>query len=622
MTAQNLTRFPDDPRDAAYLAILAVIPMLGYQFGVGNQVEQFAIIKRMLDPSFAAGDFFLDSAAGFGPRFYYSAFLAALTGLFPLPTVVLVLSILCNFATAGATYLSARRLLGADALAGAIAATLAVANSGFSLGLAGFIRFDSFQPANIAIPFSLFGFYFALSGRLLLAAPIFALSSLFHPLIGVETGLIAYGANFLATLFRRRGEALRLPALGRQSLAGCVFLALVFLAWGAPALSAASEKMPDAEFFDTLIAFRAPHHYLALTFPRAHYLGFGLFCLGCAIVVGRYAAARGIGEEAFGLLIAAGAVIAACAASVIFVDLLESRLYATAQVFRLLYLVKWIGYLFIGWLLARWMNEGAVAGTLYALLAVTATGEAMSIVLLLCLGARWLAERAAFPAYAAWAIAAGAALAVAFIDRKFSYGFEQMRLFVASLSLLLIYKSALAPAARIWAGLGATAAFLLFAVVNKDARWIDVKTFRPTFAWSDLQGPDVDIARWARASPPSCATWAAPPEFETFRLIAGRAVVADFTSIPFDDSAMRAWKDRMLTLYGPVEAAGFQALLEMQQNYRGILREELRKRAEKFGAHCAVLYASTPWTGPVLYQNEAYKAVLLAPPGEAADGGA
>ena len=47
-------------RDVALFAVLTALPLLGYQFGMGNQVEQFPIIERFRDPNFLVGDFYTD----------------------------------------------------------------------------------------------------------------------------------------------------------------------------------------------------------------------------------------------------------------------------------------------------------------------------------------------------------------------------------------------------------------------------------------------------------------------------------------------------------------------------------------------------------------------------------
>ena len=39
-------------RDAQLLLLVALLPILGYPFGLGIQVEQFSLIRRFDDPTF------------------------------------------------------------------------------------------------------------------------------------------------------------------------------------------------------------------------------------------------------------------------------------------------------------------------------------------------------------------------------------------------------------------------------------------------------------------------------------------------------------------------------------------------------------------------------------------
>ena len=615
-TAANLNWMPieslRDSKTAFYLTLLAVFPLLGFNFGSGNQVEQFAIIARMIDPTFAAGDFYIDVSAGFGPRFYYSKFMAPIVAATSFPFAVLVLSLLFNLATGVVTYLSTRRFLGADALAGAAAATLAVTNAGFALGLAGYIRFDSFQPASIAIPISLMGLYFAFSGRSMIAAPIFALASLFHPLIGVETGLIGLGAFFLATAFRRRLDRELIRELAPQIIAGGIFLTLVFAAWGIPSLISAAERISDSEFFNSLIAFRSPHHYLALDFPRIHYVSFLLFCLSVGAVIFYYARTNGLTRESQSLIVAAVSIVALCAASAVFVDILENRLFATAQVFRQLYLVKWVGYLFVGWMFARWLNDHGLVGLVFGALVLISTGEAQPRALTLILFLGWLSTHTMLTSkpILKWGLAAIGGVGAVYLHQRYGSGTEAARAIAATGVLILIFKLPLKARTTLPAAIAATALLVSFAIVNRTERWIDKDALTPEFSWEDLSGRDIDIARWAWANTPEGAVWATPPDFESFRVVAKRAIVVDFTSIPFGDLAQREWKERIMTLYGPVNRSGFAALAEMKKNYAGADEKELRADMTKYGVDYAVLYNSTPWDGPILYQNETYKAVM------------
>ncbi|QNP43228.1 hypothetical protein H9L15_15130 [Sphingomonas daechungensis] len=199
------TRLNLSNRDIAFLVILTAIPVLGYQFGMGNQVEQFPIIERLRDPNFIVGDFYTDSAVRFGPRFYYSWFVSFLTHIAPLAVVIFLLTCAVNFGLGLVTFQAVRKRLEGSPTGSAIAAALAIANSSFALGLAGYLRFESFQPASIAIPLSFAGFIWLAEGRRYLAAGAFFVASLSHPLIGPEIALVAYGSCALSDLVERKG---------------------------------------------------------------------------------------------------------------------------------------------------------------------------------------------------------------------------------------------------------------------------------------------------------------------------------------------------------------------------------------------------------------------------------
>jgi len=94
-----------------------------------------------------------------------------------------------------------------------------------------------------------------------------------------------------------------------------------------------------------------------------------------------------------------------------------------------------------------------------------------------------------------------------------------------------------------------------------------------------------------------------------FRMVSRRAVLGDFTSIPFDDEALSVWFDRMERLYGPLEGGGFRAIEVMHAHYRDGLDWDAVQR--DFGATHAVLYADTPWSGDVLAEYGDLKAVEL-----------
>ena len=596
------------------LALIAVIPMIGAQFGYGNQIEQFSTVMRLLDPAAMPGDFYVDASVEFGPRFYYAHLLAAVAGVLGLPVAVHGLSIICNFLLAAVSYSATTRLLGASAVGGAFAAILAVMNAGFSLGYAGYLHFDSFQPANIAIPLALIGFYFILTGRYLAGPIAFAAGALMHPLVGMEIALIAYGAAGVAALFfwKSRGGMQGLTPL---IASGAGFAVLVTLVWAVPMAMTGGERMPNDEFFQTLIAFRAPHHYLGLDFFRFQWIFALVFCAAAGVVFAYRIWQKCFEYGVVALAAAIGAVAVLCAASLYFVDMAESRLWATAQLFRMALLLKWCAFLMLAWLFGEWVRNGGAVEAILAAIAIACAGDALSYVLVLILAAkigytlarRWIGGNVIEAlVWLSLPVVAAASAYVMYRYGQYEYG---VRALLALACVALIF----APKPGRDAGTG-LAVVLVAAVVALTAYTrhdglLGWSALKAEYTFADLRDPEADIARAAAANSLADSLWLVPPRFEGFRVLANRAVVADFTSIPFQDMAMREWRQRMETLYAPGDAAGFDAARAMTENYRNGI--DWQAAAQKYAATHAVLFQETPWDGPVLHENGTYKLVSL-----------
>ncbi len=598
------------------LAILAFLPLIGAQFGLGNQVEQFSLIARILNPDLMPGDLYVEEAIGFGPRFYYVHLMAAIVGVVGLPVAVHALSVLCNFGLAAVSYAAAGRLLGASQAGCALAAILAVTNAGFSLGFAGFLRFDSFQPASVAVPLGLIGFYLTLRGQPVRAAGAFAAGSLMHPLIGVELAMFAYAAAAMAVLIKPSPVGIMrglLPLIA----GGALFGAFTLVAWGVPMVLTGGERMGNDEFFRTLIEFRAPHHYLGLDFHRIQWIFAAVFFAGIAVVYGLRVWSEGLSREVVALAMTIAIVVAVCLASLWFVDQVQSRLWATAQVFRITLVLKWAGFLILAWLLGEWIKRGGLAEIVLASIAVVATGDALSYVLVLVLAAKAAIElgRNWFPGRVMegliWlGLAVTAAISGYIIHR---YGGDEglVRAAVAMACAGLIFSPRLGRDAGTGLAVLLAAVVLVTTTLTRHEGLFGWDALKADFVWADRDDDATEIARAARQETRPDSVWLVPPDMEIFRVVAERTVVADFTSIPFPDMAMREWRQRIENLYSPGDKAGFAALREMRENYReGI---DWDAAAETYGATHAILYADTPWQGPVLAQNETYKIVPLSP---------
>ena len=631
------------PRDWGALFLVSLLPILGYEFGVGNQVEQFSLVQRILDPAFLSGDFYVNLASGFGPRFYYTHFVAALAVFLGLPASILLLTVFTNFGLAVLTFLTARRFLGSGPLAAIAASVLVITNSGFSLGLAGYIRFDSYQAASPAILLAFGGVYLLLAGRPLLASLGFVIASLFHPLVGVETGVVALIAGLIVSGFLgllapmrtnrtinvavKAGEATQYRSLAVRVLAAAgIFIIAVIVLWGLPMAGAPRSYDGDAGYLDVLVRFRAPHHYLAASFPASHYLGFFAFLAAGVTMATAWWLHYGNRPPVWMLWLIVGGVLAACLGAAILVDGFGVLEAATAQPYRLLFLVKWVGFLFAGWQIGRWARDVDWLSMILIIGVVCATGEASGPVLVIALLVGALADHT--KSKSAWR-----AVPLAVIFGLFSvwliagYGNQKdlIRAGVAIIVVGLFYADMIGASATqkptdqasraVYLHQGFAALFvalvLSFAVLNADARWLRWQGFQAAITDDKLQGDHRDIARWVRQHAPAHSIWIIPPNLDDFRLFARRSVVVDFTSVPFSGEGVLEWNERIRSLYGPVKSSGFRGLLEMMDNHEGTNAQRLGSAHVTFGASFAVLYRQTQWDGPVLYQNETYKAVAI-----------
>lgn len=606
MTGSRFRTTPGTGATTVLLMMLALLPLIGAQFGYGNQIEQILIAERLRDPSFAAHDFFLASASGFGPRIYYARALAAAQSVLPLPVVIHGGMVLFSLLLASVAYMTARRVLGAGWVGAGLAAVMAVANGSFSLGLAGYLRFDSFQPANPAVALAFLGVLGLLLGRVWLALPAFVLAGLLHPLIGAEVAATAYAAVLITVLFVPRGPddpgTRALPV----ALSGLAFGAAMVVAWAVPTLGGDQVGGP-APVFDIVAAFRAPHHYLGLDFPRRSWLVAGLFVAALLVAIIAHLNDRGVSRGTAALILMAAAALGLCFASLYFVDIAHSDLWSTAQVFRMLMIVKWVGFLFLGWFFGHAIARHGAPAALIAGLAVLSTADAHGYAVAIAVTALLALAPARDRMPVSWAIAAVASLAIAFYMRRFGIGDQGARV---ALGLALLWLLAGDTPLRQLSAVAITAVALIATFVTRHEGFLGWHALRAQYTWSDLTGADHRIARAAGEVSPEGAIWVLPPELENFRILAHRGVVVDFTSIPFGGAGMTDWRARVDAVYGPVAGSGFAAQKSMDENYRTAPGLEA---ARDYGATFAVLYRDTPWTGPVLAENETYVAVPIGP---------
>jgi hypothetical protein len=441
-----------------------------------------------------------------------------------------------------------------------------------------------------------------------------AISSLPHPLYGAEGGGIALATAFFVLLLRPGEDQSSVPAwrvaLTRTAAGAAILGVSLAIVWWWPYHGAnAGRLLSTREFFDILAGFRAPHHYYPGHFRTSDYLTTTLFVLAAGLAFERWS--RTVSRaHAMTLLLPVIVVFASCIAGVLFTEIWPLRAVLTLQLFRLLSVVKWLGYLLLSWAFVYyWRQLPALWTRSLVLLGLASTGVTFPAASMASLGLLrfrpW--KKTGIPA-PLWVTG----LALVVIPLWVVYGAPGEMLFLLP-AYGIVAASVVQRKVPCLATLPALLMLLTALAFNRGSvAFVDVPVVSPVFELSDQHDIEAQTARAVAEHTPVDALLVVPPQFGLLRIIGERALVVDFKSIPFQDVQMREWRERMRSVYGDVEGGGFAAAAALEENYRMVTDEHLLMLAGRFGASHALLYAKTRTSLPVLYENDSYRLVGLS----------
>jgi hypothetical protein len=592
----------------------------GYYYGSDNQIEQLPMVFRLLDSSYLTEDFFVNATTDFGPRDYYSRTLARLGSYFPLPLLYLFLTWLSNVSVALVTYVVARRSFQGSNLTGMVACILVMGVQSISLGGSLSLRSSELITSWLFTPLLLLSLWLGIARRPLSCAGLSALVSIFHPVFGLEIGAIGLataGLSVLLELDNKKEHALRgaLIPIGKVAAAGTGLGIFALFVWIFPY----DASIDSAQFIDIFARFRHPHHCLPSTFGIKNYLAALCFLVAFAIswkwwyedpMTDKSLARR--------ILIPIIIILGLCVGGYLFVEVFPSRLWATALMFRLLFVVKWLALLVVAGAIARILRRsGTFEQTYSGWLMLGGSGFAQPFLMLFGHIVELLRRRlkSVLPARTTH-LGLGTTLIMA---GMILIGFGSMR---ESLAVLLFVAISLwfSLLPRGWyrslIPILSLSAVLFIFVVDRHYQIPLLSPYlnrmQPIITLSDIKGADIEIAGYAGEIIREDAVFLTPPSFGRFRFLARRAIVVDFKAIPFQDRAMVEWRERLRDCYGEVESSGFRAVAEMDRSYRNITSARILSVAEKYGASYAILYRETESEFPVVFENDSYKIVGIS----------
>lgn len=574
-------RFPADLKwyEWLLLAILVGggITYITYHFGTGNHIEQLPIVMRFRDSEFLKNDFFVNESSGPGPRYFYALTLGNLSKIFPLEYLYFTLTMLANTAVAWITMKTSQVIFKQNVFTAALSAVLVFAVKPFNLGEDNYI-YHSLVPAVLALPFSLTAIQKGLQGKAIWAAVFTGVASIFHPLLGFETGGIIL--LMLAIDWLRKNEwadVVKLHKIKELMISGLVLLGFgIFTVF--PMMG--GEKISNAKFIELLAYFRHPHHYIPSSFGWLDYLAALSFLTAIIIIVlnwkDRTEEDRMIADK---VLVLIAILLILCVCGYVFVELIPIRIITTLQTFRMLYILKWLGAILIAGFLSELVSK---KGDLIE------KGKLINLLFMFAFSA-WLiitisSDLISSAAFIFWSVVAALFL-FACEGRRIVFG------------LLLI-------SAIVIAGLPSDP-------LNIQALVGDSLEIGAQISLDELDSPTIDIARFAAENLPKDAIVMAPPDMGILRTIGERAIVVDFDSFPFGDSAMMEWESRLITCYGETSENGFAAAQDLKEKYRLLDDVDLEELHEVYGFDYAVIYKEKRTSFPILYSNDYFKLIEI-----------
>ena len=369
-------------KQTAFMVVVALLSTLvSYRYGVGNQLEQLPAILNRIDPGFLSADPFVQSAAQFGPRYYFVQLLAWAGSIIPLSMAYLVGTFLTDLALLWVTVWAARRIFGCDRMAAMVAGVLVLGVSGFHLGDATQVRYEVFQPASMALPGAVLAVALGILGRPLSAVAVAVAISIFHPIYGAHAGLLGLGTGFISLLIVERHSWA--SAFLRVLAATVLFAGALYWMWWLPFQQVnAGFSLSSEQLFDILGRFRAPHHYLPSHFRPPDFVATTAFIVATALAYRNWRTSDAAGPYRLVILVPLLGVAVGCLAGWLFSEVWPLAIVLSVQPFRLLSVLKWIGLTLIAWYVTGlWRSEGVRGKTLAACSSLTG-GAAFSLVTL------------------------------------------------------------------------------------------------------------------------------------------------------------------------------------------------------------------------------------------------
>lgn len=568
-----------------------VSTIFAYKSGISDQIEQIPIIIRMLDGDYLKNDFFVNASEGFGPRYYYAHFVAFIARLGGIPGALFLLTLLANTGIALVSFQAGSSLFPKVKHAGLLASALAISVPIFEMGSDLSIYGNYLTPGLLISPLILAAIWKGWEGKYLLAAVLAGIASIFHVLYGLETGLLVLAACFFQNIIQKNNRGL-LKIVGSGAILWAFSLITLL-----PYLQL-EKTLTNEEFIEILAYFRHPHHYL----PSHFFLKYQniLPALLSLLVLWK---AWGIRKQrlpegrnpANWLLMFGTFLFLSLFAGWIMVEVFPSRLFATAQLWRLLNLYKWIFLILVGGSLGILMEKANPFEKAYILLSQI---HIFPLLFLHGIASKTGKIRPPFRGWFSMAISLLAAyLLVLFMDLPITVLLMSF-LFAAWLIAIVVLP-------KIW-GRMVLAAVVVFTLAQLTflpgalppaISQHSNKILKPQILTPDYPEEVMQMAKIVKEQTFGDAVILSPPGFGGLRIVGERALVVDFKAFPFGDQAIREWHERVGFFYGWKPGYEFESMDKQKEvqvsYYKNVAPQLLNSRHDAYPFDYAILDTAT-----------------------------
>ena len=346
-----------------FILIISIFTTLvKYEFAYSDHLSQLPLIMNEMDSDYLTNDFFVNANETFGPRFYYSKFMALGSRFMGIQVWFLFLSIVCAFITAWFTFLTSVKIFNYPSEATLAALFVLVLPTPTLAESTFFVHENIITPSALVFPMLIVACYhFFAHHRLGFPMIMIGIASLFQILYGLTTGLLLIGTFFFYHLrsFNFKSFPFRELILSTSILV--LFVAASLIPYFSTSVSSA---MTTTDFVDIVAHFRNPHHYVPSYFPTQTWIFAILFFTAAyfAYVLQKreyfnyVTTSTNDTEEAQKFYakssIFSGLILFGFVLGYVFVELFPSKLVTTAQTFRYVILLKWIACIYFGFKLS------------------------------------------------------------------------------------------------------------------------------------------------------------------------------------------------------------------------------------------------------------------------------